>query len=56
MSDQLVAEAAPYTKNTQQTNIQALSGIRARYSSNRAAADLRLTPSAHRNRLQTLNT
>jgi hypothetical protein len=43
MSDQLVSEAAIYTtKQTHETNIHALSGIRTRDPSNRSAAELRL--------------
>ena len=42
MSDQLVSEAAIFTtKQTHETNIHALSGIRTRDPSNRAAAELR---------------
>jgi hypothetical protein len=47
-SDQPVAEASTYTEihniETQETNIHAPSGIRTRDPSNRAAADLRITP------------
>jgi hypothetical protein len=54
-SDQPVAEASTYTGQhnieTQETNIRALSGIRARDPSNQAAADLRLRPRGYRGRL-----
>jgi hypothetical protein len=39
-------------KETQETNIRALRGIRNRDSSNQAAADLRLRPRGYRGRLQ----
>ena len=35
-SDQLVAEAAAYTDNKQETNVYALGGIRTQYRSNQA--------------------
>jgi hypothetical protein len=38
------------TQQTQETNIHALSGIRTRDPSNRAAADIRLRKHGHRNR------
>jgi hypothetical protein len=54
-SDQPVAEASTYTGQhnieTQETNMHALSGIRARDPSNQAAADLRLWPRGYRGRL-----
>jgi hypothetical protein len=51
-SDQLTAETATYTTcNRYKTpNIHALSGIRIRSASNRAAAGLRLRPHGHRDR------
>jgi hypothetical protein len=50
-SDQLVAEAATYTtQQTQETNFHALSGIRTRDPSNRAAADVRCIPHGYRDR------
>jgi hypothetical protein len=55
MSDQLVAKASTHTgqhnTETQETNIHVLSGIRTRDFRNQAAADLRLRPHGHRNRL-----
>jgi hypothetical protein len=49
---QLVAKAATYTTyDKRDTNVHALSGIRTRDPSNRAAADLRHRPHGHRNRL-----
>jgi hypothetical protein len=54
-SDQPVAKASTYPRQhnvqTQDTNIHALSGIRSRDPSNQAAADLRLRPCGHRDRL-----
>jgi hypothetical protein len=51
-SDQPVAEASTYTGQhnieTQETNIPALSGMRARDPSNQAALDLRLRPRGYR--------
>jgi hypothetical protein len=53
-SDQPVAKASTYTgqhnRETEETNIHTLSGIRTRDPSNQAAADLRLRPRGHRNR------
>jgi hypothetical protein len=53
MSDQLVAETSTlqHTQHSQQTNIHASGGIRTHNLSRRAAADLRLRPRAHWNRL-----
>jgi hypothetical protein len=55
MSDQSVAEASTYTGQhnieTQETNIHSLSDIRTRDPSNQAAADLRLRPRGHWDRL-----
>ena len=45
MSDQLFADAAPYT-----TYIHAFSGIRTRDPSNEAVEDTRLRPHGHRDR------
>jgi hypothetical protein len=52
LSDQLVAETATYTTHNKEKGrtVHAISGIRARDSSNRAAADLRLRTKGHRNR------
>jgi hypothetical protein len=53
-SDQPVSETATCTGQhnieTQKTNIHALSGIRTRYPSNQAAADLHLRPRVYRGR------
>jgi hypothetical protein len=55
MSDQPVAETSTYTGQhniqTQQTRIHAPKGILTRDPSNQAAADLRLRPRAHWDRL-----
>jgi hypothetical protein len=50
MSDQLVAESATNTTQTQETNIHALSGIRTRDHSSWVSLDQRLIPHAHRER------
>jgi hypothetical protein len=54
-SDQPVAEASTYTGQhnieTQETNVNALSGIQTRDPSNQAAVDLRLSPHGYRGRL-----
>jgi hypothetical protein len=55
MSDQAVAQASTYTGQhniwTQETNIHALSKITTHDPSTQAAADLRLRPRGHRDRL-----
>jgi len=50
MNDQLVAEAAAYTKQTIEADIHALSGIHIRDSSNHAETHLRLRQHGHRER------
>ena len=52
MSDRPVAGACTYTQQTQKRNIHDLSVIRTRYPNNQAAGNLRLSPHAHRDRLQ----
>jgi hypothetical protein len=49
MNDRPFAEASTYT--TQETNFRTLKGIQIRDPRNRDAADLRLRPHRHRNRL-----
>jgi hypothetical protein len=51
MSDQLVAEAATYTQQTQETNIHALSRIATRDPGKQAAADQRRRFRSHRDQL-----
>ena len=56
MSGQLVAETSTWqhTQNSQHTNVHVPSGIRTHNLSRRAAADLRLRPRGHWDRLLTL--
>ena len=51
MRDQLVAETNDNTQRSQQTNIRPRGGIRTHDLSMRAAADLRLRPRGHCDRL-----
>jgi len=55
-SDQLVAETSDNTQHSQQTNIHTPGGIRTHNINGRAAADLRLRPHGHWDRLYCIST